>query len=151
MKIAVVYDQGSVGAHFGHAKQMKIYRAAPTGVILDSAILDTNVSGHVAMCDFLREHQVQAVLCQNIGKDACSLLLLECNIDLYAGISGDPDQAVKLFLEGKLQDFQIKYYSQIYGKDAKKTCGSCDDDCDCAGDCSSCGHEEGGATMIELQ
>lgn len=147
MKIAVVYDQGVMGAHFGHAKQMKIYRTAPTGIILESNIVDTNVSGHLAMCDFLRDHQVQAVICQNIGKEACSLLLLECNIDLYAGLSGDPDLAVKLLLEGKLDEFQIKYYDQIYGKNAKNTCK---EDCDCAGDCSSCGHEGEGCSAIEI-
>ena len=147
MKIAVVYDQGVVGAHFGHAKQMKIYRVAPTGIILESNVVDTNVSGHVAMCDFLREQQVQAVICQNIGKEACSLLLLECNIDLYAGLSGDPDRAIKLLLEGKLDEFQIKYYDQIYGKNAKNTCG---DDCNCSGDCSSCSQEGEGCSTIKI-
>ena len=70
MNIAVVYDQGAVGAHFGHAKQMKLYHLAPTGVILESHVLDTNVTGHVAMCNFLREHQVQTLICQNIGKES---------------------------------------------------------------------------------
>ena len=141
MNIAVVYDQGAVGAHFGHAKQMKLYHLAPTGVILESHVLDTNVTGHVAMCNFLREHQVQTLICQNIGKEACSILLLECNIDLYAGISGDADQAVQLLKEGKLKDFQIKYYNQIYGGDSQGSCPTCKEDCDCEGDCSSCHFE----------
>ena len=141
MNIAVVYDNGAVGAHFGHAKQMKLYRLAPTGIVLDSHVEDTHACGHVAMCDFLRDHQVQALICQNIGKEACSILLLECNIDLYAGISGGADEAVQLLKEGKLKDFQIKYYSQIFADGKEGACSTCKEDCDCDGDCSTCHFE----------
>ena len=51
MKIAVTYDNGQVFQHFGHSSQFKLYEVSG-GMILNTAVVDTNGSGHGAVSRF---------------------------------------------------------------------------------------------------
>ena len=100
MKIAVPYENGQVFPHFGHAEQFKFY-TIESGMILDTAVIPTDGSGHSAVVAFLMRNGADTLICGSIGAGAQSAVA-GANIKLYAGVSGDADQAVLALLAGKL-------------------------------------------------
>lgn len=100
MKIAVTYENGQIFQHFGHTEQFKVYEIQD-GRVAGTRIVDTSGSGHGALAGFLKEHQVDALICGGIGGGA-RMALAEAGIELYGGASGDADAAVDAFLGGSL-------------------------------------------------
>ena len=100
MKIAVTYDNGQIFQHFGHSAQFKLYEVSG-GMILNTAVVDTNGSGHGALAGFLKQNGVDTLICGGIGGGA-QTALAEAGIKLYGGVSGDADAAVNALLLGKL-------------------------------------------------
>lgn len=100
MKIAVTYENGNVFDHFGHSEQFKIYDIIG-GEIASSAVVTPDVSGHSALAEYLKENKVTALICGGIGGGAISALA-EARILVFAGVSGDADEAVNALLSGKL-------------------------------------------------
>ena len=62
MKIAVTYDNGQIFQHFGHSAQFKLYEVSG-GMILNTAVVDTNGSGHGALAGFLKQNGVDTLIC----------------------------------------------------------------------------------------
>ena len=100
MRIAVAYDSGMIFQHFGRTEQFKLYDAED-GKILSSEIIDTNGSGHGALAGLLEDLKVDALICGGIGGGA-QMALAETGIRIYAGVSGDADQAARALAEGSL-------------------------------------------------
>lgn len=100
MKIAVTYENGNVFPHFGHTKQFKIYEAKNSAVV-SSQVVDTAGSGHGALAGFLKEQQVDVLICGGIGAGA-KTALSEVGIQLFGGCSGNADEMVKAYLYGNL-------------------------------------------------
>ena len=100
MKIAVTYENGQVFQHFGHTEQFKLYTASD-GAITASQVVDTNGSGHGALAGFLKNLQVDALICGGIGGGARQALA-DAGIRLYGGVSGSADQAAASLLAGTL-------------------------------------------------
>ena len=100
MKIAVTYENGQIFQHFGHTEQFKVYEVTD-GKVAGAQIVDASGSGHGALAGFLKEHQVDALICGGIGGGA-RMALAEAGIELYGGASGDADAAVDAFLGGSL-------------------------------------------------
>lgn len=100
MKIAIPYENGQVFQHFGHSEQFKLY-VVNEDEILSSEIVDTNGSGHGALAGFLKEHGVNTLICGGIGAGAVGALN-EMGIQILGGASGEADQQVIDFLNGKL-------------------------------------------------
>lgn len=100
MKIAVTYENGQVFQHFGHTEQFKIYEVE-NGKIVSSQIVDTKGSGHGALAGFLKEHEVEVLLCGGIGGGARTALA-EAGIALYPGAEGEADAQVEAYLAGTL-------------------------------------------------
>ena len=101
MKIAVAYEGGRVFQHFGHTSMFKIYETKGDKII-SSEVVSTNGSGHGALATFLKEQNVNAVICGGIGggaKDA----LNAANIEIYGGVRGLADESVKALLAGTLK------------------------------------------------
>ena len=96
MRIAVTYENGQIFQHFGHTAQFKLYDAE-NGVITSEQVVDTNGSGHGALAVFLKENQVEVLICGGIGGGA-QIALAEAGIALYGGVSGSADEAVKALL-----------------------------------------------------
>ena len=69
MKIAVTYENGQVFQHFGHTAQFKLYDVE-NGTVASSQVVDTNGSGHGALAGFLKDRQVDALICGGIGGGA---------------------------------------------------------------------------------
>lgn len=101
MRIAVPYENGQVFQHFGHTGQMKLYDAE-NGCITAEQVADTAGSGHGALAGFLSGLQVDVLICGGIGAGAQEALA-QRGIRFYGGVTGGADEAVRDFLEGKLQ------------------------------------------------
>jgi len=100
MKIAVTYENGEIFGHFGHTKQLKVYKAEG-GKILSSKVIDTNGSGHGALAGMLSSLGVDVLICGGIGGGA-QMALAEAGIKLFGGVCGDADKAVEAYLNDTL-------------------------------------------------
>ena len=69
MRIAITFENENVFQHFGHTKQFKIYDVENNSIV-KSEIIDTNGSGHGALATFLKERDVQVLICGGIGGGA---------------------------------------------------------------------------------
>lgn len=100
MKIAVTYENGNVFGHFGHTENFKLYDVED-GKIKAMVVVPTNGSGHGALATFLKEHNVNVLICGGIGGGA-QQALLQAGIKFYGGVKGNADDAVKALLAGNL-------------------------------------------------
>ena len=100
MKIAVTYKDKEIFQHFGHTEQFKVYEVED-GKIIKEEVIDTNGFGHGALAGFLKEQEVDTLLCGGIGMGAQNALA-QVGIKLYPGVQGLADEAVKALLENKL-------------------------------------------------
>ena len=100
LKIAVTYDNGQIFQHFGHTEQFKIYDTE-NGKIVRSEILESNGSGHGALATLLAINKAEVLICGGIGGGA-QAALQQAGIRLYAGVQGNADAAVNMFIANKL-------------------------------------------------
>lgn len=100
MKIAVTYENGEIFQHFGHTESFKIYEAED-GQIVREHVIQTLGSGHGALAGLLAGAKVDVLICGGIGGGAQAALAEE-GIELYGGVSGDADEAVRALLDGRL-------------------------------------------------
>ena len=101
MRIAVTYENGDVYQHFGHSSQSKLYEVED-GRIVEAHIVDTEGQGHGALASFLTSLGVHTVIAGGIG-DGARQALAKASIQLYGGVSGSADEAVKALLAGTLE------------------------------------------------
>ncbi|MCQ2513233.1 MAG: FKBP-type peptidyl-prolyl cis-trans isomerase [Lachnospiraceae bacterium] len=139
MKIAVSYENGQVFQHFGKTEEFKVYDIEDKKV-LSSEVMSTNGVGHEALADFLVENDIDIVICGGLGEGAM-YALQEGGIEVFAGVEGDADSAVKAYLDGTLDSTGVN--CECDGEEE-------DCDCGCGGDCGGCGGGCGGChTIIE--
>lgn len=120
MRIAVTYDNGEIFQHFGHTKFFKVYDIE-NGEVVSEGMLDSNGSGHGALATLLSENDVDALICGGIGGGA-QMALAEEGIELYGGVAGSADEAVKAFLENGLDydpNVECNHHGEGHG-----SCGS---------------------------
>jgi len=101
MKIAVPFENGQVFQHFGRAEAFRIY-TAEDGKITSAETVSTDGAGHSALAGLLGSLKVDALICGGIGAGARSALDAK-DIALYAGVSGDADEAALALAEGRLE------------------------------------------------
>lgn len=109
MRIAVTYENGQIFQHFGRTEQFKLYDITD-GKVVTEQIVSTNGAGHGALAGFLRNVQADVLICGGIGGGA-QMAMQEAGITLYAGNTGNTDEAVKAFL------------AQTLVQNANPTCG----------------------------
>ena len=100
MKVAVTYENGMVFQHFGHTETMQIF-TVEDDKILNVELVSTEGSGHAAIATFLKDHDVDAVICGGIGGGAIQALN-DLGIKLYQGVNGKTEDAVNSLLKGQL-------------------------------------------------
>lgn len=100
MKLAVTYDNGQVFQHFGKTQQFKIYDIQE-GKVGPSLVTGTGGQGHGALAGLLRALGISVLICGGIGPGAQEALK-SLDITVIPGITGDADQAVQDFVDGKL-------------------------------------------------
>lgn len=129
MKIAVTYENGQVFQHFGHTEEFKIYEVKEAEII-SSQIVNTNGSGHEALAGFLKEQQVEVLICGGIGAGARNALQ-EAGISLYPGVNGDADSSVQDYLKNQLSynpDEMCDHHGHEHGEKSCENhehCGNC--------------------------
>ena len=151
MRIAVTYNNGEIFQHFGHTEKFKIYDIDGAKVI-KSEIVDTNGQGHGALADFLKDAKADILICGGIGGGA-KTALSEAGIKLYGGASGNADDAVTAFLEGKLVYNPNVHCDHHDHEDehAEHSCGghSCEShEHSCGNGEASCGGHNGNDTNV---
>ncbi len=136
MKIAVAYENGEIYGHFGHCPMFAVYEYGEYVHECEKKLVDTSdLSGHQAMADKMRELDVDAVICGNMGGEG-KALLLSYGIVPVVGYSGDADTASDLLVTGRLP---VNPGEATGG--GCSCSGSCGDGCSCG---ASCGGEDGG-------
>ncbi|MEY7998762.1 NifB/NifX family molybdenum-iron cluster-binding protein [Clostridium sp. Mt-5] len=100
MIISVPYENGQVFQHFGHTKVLKIYEVT-NNEIVDSRTVSTDGRGHGALVTILKSLKVSILICGGIGGGAKNALV-ENGIQLFGGVAGSADKAVKDYIAGKL-------------------------------------------------
>ena len=136
MRIAVAYDKGMIGEHFGHAEMFAIYEYQDADVNrCTKRLVETKeLHGHQAMADLMLSERVDAVISGSMGAEAKSALL-RCGIVPIAGFAGNADDAADLLILGQLPIFED-------GGSCSGGCAGCsgcgDGGCECGDDCD-CG------------
>lgn len=101
MTIAVTYENEMIYQHFGHTAQFKLYNVLGNRVV-STLIVNTQGAGHGALATFLKNYQVDVLICGGIGMGAQNALA-QAGIQLRGGVTGDADEAVEAFLADALQ------------------------------------------------
>lgn len=120
MKIAVTYENGNVFQHFGHTENFKIFEVRE-GKIIKSEVVNSNGVGHGALALLLKEYNVNVLICGGIGGGA-QRALSDVNIEVYGGVSGNANQVVEAFINGKL-DFNPHVECEHHSHDENHSCG----------------------------
>ena len=124
MRIAVTYENGQIFQHFGRTEKFKLYDIAD-GKIINEQVVSTNGAGHGALAGFLRNADVDVLICGGIGGGA-QMAMQEAGITLYGGNAGDADEAVAAFLADTLvrnDDPTCDHHGHGHGE------GNCGDHC----------------------
>lgn len=135
MRIAVPYENGQVFQHFGHTGQVKIYDIEDKQ-IAGEQFASVGGSGHGALVGLLAGQKVDTLICGGIGAGAQEALA-QAGIQLYAGVTGVADDAVRAFLAGTLNFHPGARCSHHGHEHHGGHCG--EDKHGCAGNGGSCG------------
>lgn len=100
MRIGLTYENGEIFQHFGHTEQFKVYNIEDNKIV-NTQVVDTNGQGHGALAGFLNSAGIDVLICGGIGGGA-QTALAAAGIQLFGGVSGDADEAVKSYIEGNL-------------------------------------------------
>ncbi len=100
MRIAVTYENGMIGQHFGHTEEFKLYDVEE-GKIVKEQIISSNGEGHGMLAGVLKEAQADLLICGGIGMGA-RMALEEVGIDLIPGVEGNADDVVNAYLDQSL-------------------------------------------------
>lgn len=100
MKIAVTYDNGLVGQHFGQTSAFQVF-TIENGSVTDEKIISTNGKGHRELIPVVRSLGVDVMICGGLGTPMADAIS-QMGIQLCAGVSGDCRKAVQDYLNGTL-------------------------------------------------
>ena len=120
MIIAVTYDNGNVGQHFGKTEFFKIYSVEGKN-ILSQKVIDTDGHGHGALAGYLKKLNVEILICGGLGGGARNALA-ESGIKIYPGAIGNADRQVEAFLEGNL-DYNADIACNHHNHEDGHSCG----------------------------
>lgn len=127
MRVAVTYCDGMIFQHFGRTEEFKIYDIVD-GVIKESKVIGTNGQGHGALASFLSSLGVDTLICGGIGGGA-QMAISSMGIELYGGISGEADEAVKALLDEKIQRITDATCNHHHGEEHNCSNGGCNGHC----------------------
>ena len=101
MIIAVTCENDNVFQHFGHTPAFALF-PVEEGRLTGRVDVPTGESGHGALAGFLKERNVDVLICGGIGGGA-QQALANCGIKLVGGVRGDVTEAVGHYLAGTLE------------------------------------------------
>jgi len=117
-KIAVPTRGGKVDEHFGHCESFTIFTIgdAKTVAAKDSFTPPPACGCKSNLVGTLVEMGVSVLIAGNMGEGAAQKLG-QAGIKVFRGVSGDVDEAVQAFLEGKIKDSNILCAAHAHGHD----------------------------------
>ena len=128
MKIAATLDnEGKIFQHFVHTEQFKVYEIENNKVV-SSKILSSDGEGHSALAQLLENENINGLICGGIGGCAVSALT-EAGIKIYAGISGNADEAINALLNGTLEQTTSPNCNHHHGEHHHEGGHSCGHSC----------------------
>ena len=99
LRIAVpIMDNNQIDQHFGKANRFKVYDIF-NHVLVDQKEFSCAGDGHESATNLLKEQQINTVICGGIGQEALETLLEE-QVKVYPGMTGDVDVVVASYLDG---------------------------------------------------
>lgn len=101
MRIAVTYENGMIGQHFGHTEEFKLYDVEE-GRIIRQELISSNGQGHGMLAGVLKEADADLLICGGIGMGA-RMALQEAGIGLIPSVQGNADDAVNAYLNRSLE------------------------------------------------
>ena len=136
MRIAVAYDNGEIGLHFGHAEMFAVYDYEDGDVSrCTKTLVETGERhGHQAMAELMQSQNVDAVISGSMGGEA-KAALLSLGIVPIAGFEGPADLAADLLVLGRLPLTGGENFSGGCAGGSCAGCSGCGPDCGCGGDC----------------
>ena len=109
MRIVVTYDNGAIGAHFGHTEEFKVYNVQG-GEVVSSEVVSTNGKGHRELIPVVAALSPDVVICGGVGRPMMQAIQ-ELGCELWYGQTGDADQVVKAYLESALVNDESAVHS----------------------------------------
>ncbi len=108
MKIALPTRNGAIDSHFGHCEYYTIVELNDEKQVVDKQVLESpqgcGCKSNIAYT--LSDMGVSLMLAGNMGQGAVNVLASQ-NIGVLRGCSGEVDQVVSDYVNGKLSDNQI--------------------------------------------
>lgn len=101
LRLALPYDDGRISPHFGHTEHFLLCDIKADELVLKTTV-SNNRSGRGVIPELLKNMQVDVLICGGIGSGAVKLLE-KSGIQVFSGVSGDTDEAVKAYLNGSLE------------------------------------------------
>ncbi len=100
MKIAVTFENGNIGQHFGKTQWFKVYEVSE-GQVTSAKIYSTGGQGHGALASVLKALGADVLICGGMGAGAKNALA-NIGVAVCGGVNGNADEAVANYLAGKL-------------------------------------------------
>lgn len=123
MVLAVTSENGEIFQHFGKCPGFEIYHIERNKIISKDYV-STNGSGHSLLFEFLKERNVEVLICGGIGQGARDALA-SGNIKVISGQLGSSEAAVNFYLSGDLKDNPVGgCCSHHHSGGESHTCGS---------------------------
>ena len=131
MRVALTYENGHVGQHFGHTEEFALYDIEE-GKITNKQIISSNGQGHGMIAGILKQAECDLLICGGIGMGA-RMALEEAGIDLIPGVEGNFEEVIGAYLSGTLkydQEETCDHHGHEEGHD-------CHHDHGCEGHCQA--------------
>ena len=101
MIVAITFDKGRVGQHFGHTEEFKIYEVTPNKEEVEFYYVKTNGEGCSALVPILKANKVNVLVCGGLGEGAYNHLT-EAGIIVVPGVEGEVDDVFGQLMDGSL-------------------------------------------------
>jgi MinD superfamily P-loop ATPase/predicted Fe-Mo cluster-binding NifX family protein len=105
MKIAVTVDGNEISSHFGHCTGYAIYDVEDSKV-LNKTYIENPGHEQCVLPDFLANAGISVVITGGMGMKA-NQIFTERGIKTFIGVGGNPDDAVELYMKGKLESTDV--------------------------------------------
>lgn len=132
VRVAVAYDDGNIGGHFGHAETFAVYEynfgldtlEATMNSVQKKLVDSSALHGHSEMAKLMMDEKIDAVLVGSMGPEARAALL-SAGIIPVIGYEGPADLGADLLVLGRLPGMDGA---------SESNCGG-----GCGGGCGGCG------------
>lgn len=101
MLLAITHENNQVFQHFGRCPSFVICNINENKEVIDKRIVQCDGVGHGALVQFLKELNVDEVICGGLGLPMYNKLTQE-NIKVYGGVQGTIDEVLEDYLNDTL-------------------------------------------------